>query len=88
MDSIYQALADETRRKILQLLKKEDLTAGQIAEQFNISKPSISHHLNILKLNNLVLSERRGQEIIYSLNITVLQEFMLGMYNMFGDSHE
>lgn len=72
----FKALADPTRRQILRLLRERDMTAGEIAEQFNISKPSISHHLNILKQARLVIDERQGQFICYSLNMTVFQEIM------------
>jgi DNA-binding transcriptional ArsR family regulator len=77
-----------TRRKILQLLKESDLSAGEIADHFNISKPSISHHLNILKQAQLVQDERQGQSMIYSINLTVVQEAMgwfLGMIGTKGD---
>ena len=74
MTHIFKALSDPSRRQILQLLKKKDMSAGEIAEHFNMAKPSISHHLNILKQANLVLSEKQGQNIIYSLNITTFQE--------------
>lgn len=76
VSSTFKALADPTRRKILRLLRERDMTAGEIAGHFNISKPSISHHLNILKQSGLVLDERKGQFIIYSLNMTVFQEVM------------
>jgi DNA-binding transcriptional ArsR family regulator len=72
----FKALADPTRRKILRLLRERDMTAGEIADQFNISKPSISHHLNLLKQSRLVMDERKGQFIYYSLNMTVFQEVM------------
>ncbi|HBC93381.1 MAG TPA: transcriptional regulator [Pelotomaculum sp.] len=72
----FKALADPTRRKILKLLRERDLTAGEIADEFDISKPSISHHLNLLKQSGLVLDERQGQFIYYSLNMTVFQEVM------------
>ncbi len=75
-NSVFKALSDPTRRNILQLLKYKDLSAGEIADQFEISKPSISHHLNLLKQANLVLDERRGQNIYYSLNTTVFQEVL------------
>ncbi|MCL6638102.1 MAG: autorepressor SdpR family transcription factor [Firmicutes bacterium] len=78
--STFKALADPTRRKILRLLRERDLTAGEIAEHFAISKPSISHHLGILKNANLVLDERKGQFIYYSLNMTVFQE-LVGWFN-------
>ena len=73
LDLTFKALADPTRRAILQHLSSGDLTAGAIADLFAISKPSISHHLNVLKQAGLVLDERRGQTIVYSLNTTVFQ---------------
>ncbi|TFE29068.1 autorepressor SdpR family transcription factor [Cohnella luojiensis] len=91
MNDAFKALSDPTRRKILQLLKEKDLSAGDIADQFNISKPSISHHLNILKQARLVEDERQGQSIIYSINLTVMQEAMgwfLGMIGTKGESHD
>lgn len=70
----FKALADPTRRKILELLAKEDMNAGEIADYFNISKPSISHHLNTLKNADLICDERQGQNILYSLNTSVFQD--------------
>jgi DNA-binding transcriptional ArsR family regulator len=74
MNTLFKALNDATRREILELLKKGDLTAGEIADQFNISKPSISHHLDLLKQAGLVESVKEGQYIYYSLNTTVMDE--------------
>lgn len=74
MNTIFKALNDPTRRKILKLLKERDMTAGEIADAFNITKPSISHHLDLLKRADLVSGERNGQFILYSLNTTVLEE--------------
>jgi ArsR family transcriptional regulator, arsenate/arsenite/antimonite-responsive transcriptional repressor len=76
MNSFFKALNDSTRREILQLLKKKDLTAGEIADHFSISKPSISHHLDLLKQAGLVESVKEGQYIFYSLNTTVMDEIM------------
>jgi len=76
MNSLFKALNDETRRKIIELLKDKDMTAGEIAEKFNISKPSISHHLDILKKANLITSEKKGQFIEYSLNTTILEDLI------------
>ncbi|MFC4634168.1 autorepressor SdpR family transcription factor [Dokdonia ponticola] len=76
MNKLFKALNDETRREILQLLKEKDLTAGEIAESFDISKPSISHHLDLLKQANLVSSVKKGQYVTYSLNTTILEEVM------------
>lgn len=76
MNKLFKALNDQTRRGILELLKKGDMTAGDIADHFNISKPSISHHLDILKQAELVLSDKQGQFIYYSLNTTVVDEIL------------
>jgi DNA-binding transcriptional ArsR family regulator len=74
MNTLFKALNDPTRRKILKMLQGSDLTAGEIAENFDISKPSISHHLDVLKRANLIRGERDGQFIHYSINTTVLEE--------------
>ena len=84
MNEVFKALSDPTRRKILELLKEEDMSAGEIAENFNMSKPSISHHLNALKNSGLVLWEKDGQNIIYSLNTTIIQELMKWTFNFLG----
>lgn len=76
----YKALADPTRRRILELLRSADLTAGELADHFDMTKPSISHHLNTLKAAGLVDAEREGQSIVYSLNTSVLQNLMSWFY--------
>ncbi|MDD3723406.1 MAG: autorepressor SdpR family transcription factor [Lutibacter sp.] len=76
MNSLFKALNDETRRQIVELLKKKDMNAGEIAEQFNISKPSISHHLDILKRADLITSEKKGQFVEYSLNTSILEDLL------------
>ena len=76
----FKALADPTRRRILELLRAEDLTAGEIADHFDMTKPSLSHHLSALKNAGLVDAERDGQNIIYSLNTSVLQNLMSWFY--------
>ena len=77
MNSLFKALNDPIRRKILELLKKKgDMSAGEIAEQFDISKPSISHHLDLLKQAGLVEVMRDGQFLYYSLNTTIIDELM------------
>ena len=80
----FKALSDGTRREILQLLQERDMNAGEIATHFNISKPSISHHLNVLKAAKLVQVQRNGQERLYSLNTTVMQEFLSHLLEFFG----
>lgn len=76
MNFIFKALNDKTRREILDLLKVKDLSAGQIADYFTISKPSISHHLDILKQADLISSEKKGQFVIYSLNTSVMEDVL------------
>ena len=76
----FRALADPTRRRILELLRSADLTAGELADHFDMTKPSISHHLNTLKAAGLVDAEREGQSIVYSLNTSVLQDLMSWFY--------
>lgn len=72
----FKALSDPNRRKILELLRERDLTAGEIADHFQMTKPSISHHLNLLKQAELVWDQRHGQHIYYSLNAAVLNELL------------
>ncbi|CAA6830317.1 MAG: FIG004131: Transcriptional regulator, ArsR family [uncultured Aureispira sp.] len=74
MNDLFKALNDPTRRQILELLKEKDLMAGEIAAHFDISKPSISHHLDLLKRADLVIGIRQGQFISYSLNMSVFEE--------------
>ena len=76
MNSLFKALDDPTRRQILELLRGRDMTAGEIADAFTISKPSISHHLDLLRQANLVISIREGQFVRYSLNTTVFDEIL------------
>jgi ArsR family transcriptional regulator, arsenate/arsenite/antimonite-responsive transcriptional repressor len=76
LNAIFKALNDPTRREILDFLKEKDLTAGEIADKFNISKPSISHHLDLLRQAGLVVSVKEGQFIYYSLNTTVMDEMI------------
>jgi DNA-binding transcriptional ArsR family regulator len=76
MNAVFKALNDPTRREILELLKEKEMTAGEIADQFNMSWPSISHHLDLLKQAKLVEAEKDGQYIYYSLNTTVVDEIL------------
>lgn len=76
MNQIFKALNDQTRRQIIEMLKEEDMNAGEIAAAFNISKPSISHHLDILKRADLIVGEKRGQFVVYSLNTTIVEELL------------
>ena len=76
MNIVFKALNDPTRREILELLKEREMTAGEIAEKFHISWPSVSHHLDLLKQAKLVTAEKEGQYIFYSLNTTVVDEIV------------
>ena len=76
MGDVWKALADPTRRKILSLLKDKDMNAGEIANEFNMTKPSISNHLNILKQADLVDAEKVGQNVNYSLKTSVLEDVL------------
>jgi ArsR family transcriptional regulator len=76
MNTVFKALNDPTRRQILEMLQEKDLTAGEIAGQFKISFPSISHHLDLLRQAKLVTSEKDGQYVYYSLNTTVVDEIL------------
>lgn len=82
MNQLFKALSDPTRRRILEMLSHGDMTAGQIADAFDISKPSISHHLNALKAAGLVLDMRDGQNILYSLNTTSFQQVVQWIYTL------
>lgn len=74
MDLLFKSLQDPTRRSILNMLKKRDMSAGEIADSFEMSKPSVSYHLDLLKQAGLVSARREGQYIFYSLETTVLDE--------------
>jgi ArsR family transcriptional regulator len=83
MNQVYRALADPTRRKILKLLRERDMTAGEIAEHFTITKPSLSKHFNILREADLIQGDKEGTTITYHLNLTVLEEALLGLMDTF-----
>jgi ArsR family transcriptional regulator len=76
MNLVFKALADPTRREILRLLGRSEMTAGELAEHFDMTKPSMSHHFSVLKDADLIRSRREGQQIWYSLNTTVMQDVL------------
>ena len=88
MNSVFKALNDPSRREILEFLKDGDLTAGDIAEKFDMSKPSISHHLDLLKQAGLVSQLKKGQFRYYSLNMTVLDELITWAFTLKSDVAE
>lgn len=82
--TVWKALADPTRRGIIRTLKKGSKTAGDLAEEFPMTRASLSHHFNALKAADLVRTERRGQHIVYSLNTTVLDEMAALLMDLFA----
>jgi DNA-binding transcriptional ArsR family regulator len=88
LNEAFKAPADPTRRKILGLLKERDMTAGEIADHFNMTKPSISQHLKLLKNANLIQDEKKGQFIIYSLHTTVFQELISWAFSFTENTKE
>lgn len=87
MNTIFKALNDSSRREILELLKDGDMTAGDIADHFAISKPSISHHLDLLKQAGLLSQIKKGQFRYYSLNMTVLDEIINWAFTLKADTN-
>jgi ArsR family transcriptional regulator len=83
MSETYKALADPTRRRILELLRDREMSAGEIAAHFKLSKPTLSGHFNVLRAAGLVETERSGTTITYRLNITVLEEALMALFDTF-----
>ena len=83
MANVFKALGDPTRREILKLLRDKDMSAGEISENFNMSKPAITKHLDILREAELISSEKKGLYVIYSINISVLQEAISNFMTFF-----
>ncbi|MED1205823.1 autorepressor SdpR family transcription factor [Heyndrickxia acidicola] len=86
-ESIFKAMSDQTRRKIIELLKEGPKTAGEISEHFSSAQPTISRHLNVLKNANLIIAQREGNFIIYKLNTTIIQEWLVWLFEHFGGGH-
>jgi DNA-binding transcriptional ArsR family regulator len=84
MNQLFEALAHPTRREILELLKKGSMSAGAIAERFDVSKPTLSGHFAKLKNAGLIHADKDGTSIIYSLNLSVLEEVLLGFMGRMG----
>lgn len=76
MNEIFKALNDPARREILKMLQKQDMTAGDIASKFDMTAPSVSHHLDKLKRAGLVTTIRQGQFIHYSINTTIIDDIL------------
>jgi len=84
MNRVFKAISDPTRREILRLLSAGEMSAGELADRFALTKPSVSHHFSVLKAADLVRSRRDGQQIIYALNTTVVQDVMSRIWDLFG----
>lgn len=82
MNELFKALNDETRREILRLLRKKEHTAGEIAAAFDLGKPTISHHLELLKKADLITARKKGQFIIYTINTTVLDDLIEWIFTL------
>ena len=83
MNDAFKALADPTRRRVLQLLRRGEMTAGELAEHFSMAKPSLSHHFSVLKQADLISARRDGQQIYYSLNTSVVEDLLALVWDLF-----
>jgi DNA-binding transcriptional ArsR family regulator len=83
-NEVFKALADPTRREILRLLSRGEMSAGALAERFEMTKPTVSHHFSVLKEAGLIISRREGQQIIYALNTTVVEDLMTLLWDLVG----
>lgn len=89
MNDFFAALNDPTRRQILSLLAQQELPAGEIANHFSVSRPAVSHHLSVLRAAGLVDCTRRGQLLVYRINMTLIQEAIAWLYTLKeGTAHE
>jgi DNA-binding transcriptional ArsR family regulator len=88
MSDVFKALADPTRRQVLQALKAGPQSAGQLASAFPVSKPTMSAHFAVLREAGLVTTEKDGKSVIYHLNVSVLEEALLGFAGVFGLSSQ
>jgi ArsR family transcriptional regulator, arsenate/arsenite/antimonite-responsive transcriptional repressor len=88
MNKVYKALSDPTRRRILQLLRERDMSAGELADQFDLAKPTLSRHFAVLREADLIQGDKTGTTITYRLNVTVLEEALLALMNLFNISGE
>lgn len=82
MSQVIKALSDPTRRRILQLLRERDMTAGELAGHFDLAKPTLSRHFSVLKEADLIQGDKAGTTITYRLNVTVLEDALLALMEM------
>ena len=88
LNDAFKALADPTRREILRLLRGGEKTAGELAQQFDMTKPSMSHHFAVLKQADLIASRREGQQIFYFLNTTVVEDLLALIWGLLADGDD
>ncbi|MBL8819101.1 MAG: winged helix-turn-helix transcriptional regulator [Planctomyces sp.] len=84
MNTVFKALADPTRRKVLELLRQQPMSAGELSDQFPVSRPTMSAHFAVLREADLIESRKIGTSIIYQLKLSVLEEALLGFAQLFG----
>lgn len=84
MSQVFKALSDPTRRRVLHLLRQGPMSAGDLADQFDVSKPTMSAHFAVLKEADLVHAEKVGKSVIYHLKLSVLEDALLGFVQSFG----
>jgi DNA-binding transcriptional ArsR family regulator len=90
MNAVFQALSDPTRREVLRLLRKRPMTAGEIAERFPLAPSTLSGHFSVLKNAGLIVAEKNGTSIAYSLNLSVVEETLAAIMELFdvGKPHK
>ncbi len=84
MNKVFKALSDPTRRRVLQLLRKRPMTAGELSEHFVVSKPTMSAHFAVLREADLVDAKKNGRSVLYRLKMSVLEDALLGFAQVFG----
>lgn len=84
MSSVFKALSDPTRRHVLELLRDGPMTAGDLSAAFAVSKPTMSAHFTVLKNADLVRAERNGRQVVYHLNVSVLEDALISIASRFG----
>ena len=84
MSGVFRALADPTRRRVLALLREKPMSAGELAEQFDVSKPTMSAHFTVLREAGLIEAAKQGKSIIYQLKMSVLEEALMGLAQTVG----
>ncbi|MEX1256923.1 MAG: autorepressor SdpR family transcription factor [Gemmatimonadota bacterium] len=84
MNTVFKALSDPTRRRVLELLRNRPMTAGELADEFDLARATMSAHFSVLRESNLIYAEKRGTTITYRLRMSVLEEALLGFAGAFG----